>query len=187
MRSKQLSLAEISEKTQVGIDECSFVLCLIELCQREELDKIILAMHSDTLDCNSDHSLLVAAIDELDDREKIAVGLMYEKELSLQDTGLILGISEGRVYQLLKHIIEKLRKTLSSTQPTYPVGDKIIQRMIHDVKSLNNLEKRILMLHCNKKVNNKDIPAVLRISDARVKQIYQVAIRKLKSKSKVPN
>lgn len=183
MKSKQSSLAEIAEKTQVGIDECRFVLSLIELCPREELDKIKLAMNCSTVDSNQDRSLLITAIDRLDDKEKITIGLLYEKELSLQDTGQVLGISEGRLLQLLKHIIEKLREALSTTKPP-PPEDKVLQRMMRDIKCLNTLEKKILMLHHSKKVNNKDISVELGISEVRVQQIYQVAVKKLRARVK---
>ncbi len=182
LKSEPSSLVETAKKINVSLDEYSFVLSLLELCQRKELDKIKLAINSNTLDSNKDHSLLVSAIKKLGNQEKIAVGLLYEKELNLQDTGRVLELSEARVFQLLKVIIEKLQKALSHTQPVPPPGDKVMQQMMRDIKCLNTLEKRILMLHHSKKVNNRDIPTELGISGTRVRQIYQIAIKKLRAR-----
>ena len=158
-RSKQIkpessSLIEIANKTQVGLDECRFVLSLIELCHPEGLDKVMLAMNCHTLNINQDRSVLVTAIKQLDSREKITADLPYEKKLSLQDT--------------------------AQSQPSPEV--KVLQHMIRDIKCLSVLEKKVLMLHHSKKVDNKDIPIMLGISGTRVRQIYQVAIKKLRAR-----
>lgn len=188
MKSRQLSLSEIAKKARVSLNECSFVLSLIELCRREELEKIRLAINCEALDSNEDRSLLIATIEELGDREKIAVGLLYEEQLSFLDAGRVLGISEGRVYQLFNDIIEKLRIVLINAQSAkIPEAKtpkhKKMKRLMRDIKCLNALEKKILILHHSKQMSKKDIAVELDISDVRTRQVYQVAVGKLRRRS----
>ena len=55
---------------------------------------------------------LVAAIDELPDREKKVMGLYYEQELNLREIGEVLGVSESRICQLHTQAIARLRARL---------------------------------------------------------------------------
>jgi RNA polymerase sigma factor FliA len=55
---------------------------------------------------------LVAAIDDLPDREKKVMGLYYEQELNLREIGDVLGVSESRVCQLHTQAIARLRSRL---------------------------------------------------------------------------
>ncbi len=55
---------------------------------------------------------LVAAIDELPDREKKVMGLYYEQELNLREIGDVLGVSESRICQLHTQAIARLRARL---------------------------------------------------------------------------
>lgn len=55
---------------------------------------------------------LVAAIDELPDREKKVMGLYYEQDLNLREIGDVLGVSESRVCQLHTQAIARLRSRL---------------------------------------------------------------------------
>jgi len=55
---------------------------------------------------------LIAAIDELPDREKKVMGLYYEQELNLREIGDVLGVSESRVCQLHTQAIARLRSRL---------------------------------------------------------------------------
>ena len=52
------------------------------------------------------------AINKLDDREKLVLSLRYEQELSLKEIGIVLGVSESRVSQVLSVILVKLRREL---------------------------------------------------------------------------
>lgn len=58
---------------------------------------------------------LVAAIEELPDREKQVMGLYYEQDLNLREIGEVLGVSESRVCQLHTQAIARLRSRLRST------------------------------------------------------------------------
>jgi len=55
---------------------------------------------------------LKKAINKLDDREKLVLSLRYEQELSLKEIGIVLGVSESRVSQVLSVILAKLRREL---------------------------------------------------------------------------
>lgn len=55
---------------------------------------------------------LVAAIDELPEREKLMMGLYYERDLNLREIGEIMGVSESRVCQIHTQAIARLRAQL---------------------------------------------------------------------------
>jgi RNA polymerase sigma factor for flagellar operon FliA len=57
-------------------------------------------------------NLVVDAIDELPDREKLVMSLYYQDELNLKEIGEILGVSESRVSQILSSNVKKLRNIL---------------------------------------------------------------------------
>lgn len=52
---------------------------------------------------------LVKAIEDLPEREKLAMGLYYEEDLNLREIGEVLGVSESRVCQLHGQAIARLR------------------------------------------------------------------------------
>ena len=55
---------------------------------------------------------LIAAIDNLPQREKLVMGLHYEQEMNLREIGEILGVSESRVCQIHAQAIVRLRLRL---------------------------------------------------------------------------
>ena len=55
---------------------------------------------------------LVAAIEDLPDREQKVMGLYYERELNLREIGDVLGVTESRVCQLHSQAIARLRSRL---------------------------------------------------------------------------
>ncbi len=55
---------------------------------------------------------LVQAIGALPEREKVVMGLYYEKEMNLKEIGEILGVSESRVCQLHGQAVARLRSRL---------------------------------------------------------------------------
>jgi len=68
---------------------------------------------------------LVAAIENLPEREKLLLSLYYEQELNLREIGAVLDISQSRVCQLHSQAVARLRARLnlsgSQTPPAQPV------------------------------------------------------------------
>ena len=55
---------------------------------------------------------LVAAIEQLPERDRLVMSLYYEEELNLKEIGSILEVSESRVSQILSANVKKLRAIL---------------------------------------------------------------------------
>jgi RNA polymerase sigma factor FliA len=55
---------------------------------------------------------LVAAIDELPEREKLLMGLYHEQEMNLREIGAVMGVTESRVCQLHSQALARLRSKL---------------------------------------------------------------------------
>ena len=51
-------------------------------------------------------------LNEFEERDQLIVQLYYYEELSLKEIGEILQISEGRISQIHKRLMEKIRKKL---------------------------------------------------------------------------
>jgi RNA polymerase sigma factor FliA len=74
-------------------------------------------MDSDTnpLDLLQDEKFrnaLIAAIDNLPERERLLMGMHYEQELNLREIGEVMGVSESRVCQLHSQAVMRLRSML---------------------------------------------------------------------------
>lgn len=57
---------------------------------------------------------LVAAIQDLPEREKLVMSLYYEQDLHLKEIGAVLGVTESRVSQLHSQAVARLRGKLKS-------------------------------------------------------------------------
>jgi RNA polymerase sigma factor for flagellar operon FliA len=55
---------------------------------------------------------LIAAIDNLPERERLLMGLHYEQDLNLREIGEVMGVSESRVCQLHSQVVLRLRSML---------------------------------------------------------------------------
>jgi len=55
---------------------------------------------------------LIDSIDHLPEREKMLMGLYYEKELNLKEIGAIMSVSESRVCQLHSQAVARLRASM---------------------------------------------------------------------------
>jgi len=58
---------------------------------------------------------LVQAIAGLPEREKVVMGLYYEKELNFREIGETLGVSESRICQLHSQAIARLRSQIRNS------------------------------------------------------------------------
>ena len=56
---------------------------------------------------------LAGAIDALPERERLVLSLYYDDELNLKEIGLVLGVSESRVSQILSQAAMRLKKKMS--------------------------------------------------------------------------
>ncbi len=56
--------------------------------------------------------LLAEAIGELSEREQLVIGLYYDEELTLQEIGAVLGVTESRICQIHTQAIARLRAGL---------------------------------------------------------------------------
>jgi len=52
---------------------------------------------------------LVRAIDNLPEREKMLMGMIYEQEMNLREVGEVFGVSESRISQLHSQAVTRLR------------------------------------------------------------------------------
>jgi len=57
-------------------------------------------------------TLLVQAIENLPERERMVMGMHYEQDMNLREIGEVLGVSESRVCQLHTQAIARLRSRL---------------------------------------------------------------------------
>lgn len=80
------------------------------------LERHCVESHPDVLDNLMDkdmRKILIAAINNLPDREKMVISLYYEEDRNLREIGDILGVSESRVCQLHSQATARLRASLS--------------------------------------------------------------------------
>ena len=62
-------------------------------------------------------SMLVKAIDQLPEREKLMMALYYEQDLNLREIGEVMGVTESRVCQLHTQAIARLRAQVVGELP----------------------------------------------------------------------
>ena len=81
------------------------------------LDRYAVDHQADPLAVLEDQGLresLIAAIENLPEREKAVMGMYYEKDLTLKQIGEVLGVTESRVSQIHTQAIARLRVGLKS-------------------------------------------------------------------------
>lgn len=71
----------------------------------------------DSIEWQEHVRLLSQALAELPERNRLVVGLYYEAELTLQEIGEVLGVTQSRISQILRKTVELLREKLA-TQTT---------------------------------------------------------------------
>ncbi|HJL41564.1 MAG TPA: RNA polymerase sigma factor FliA [Myxococcales bacterium LLY-WYZ-16_1] len=66
----------------------------------------------DSMEWNEHVKRLSAALAELPERNRLVIGLYYEAELTLQEIGDVLGVTQSRISQILRKTVEILRERL---------------------------------------------------------------------------
>jgi RNA polymerase sigma factor for flagellar operon FliA len=87
------------------------------------LDRNAAGMANDPLETLLNRNMrdvLVKAIQDLPEREKLVMGLYYEEELNLREIGEILGVSESRVCQLHSQAVARLRARILEGKQAKP-------------------------------------------------------------------
>ncbi|HVW64171.1 MAG TPA: RNA polymerase sigma factor FliA [Nitrosospira sp.] len=75
-------------------------------CSGSEPDPLASLLNDDL------RELLIEAIGDLPEREKMLMGLYYEQELNFKEIGAVLGVSESRVCQIHNQAVARLRAKL---------------------------------------------------------------------------
>nr|BAQ18874.1 RNA polymerase sigma factor FliA [Sphingomonas sp. A1] len=91
------------------------------------LERHIVGESNDPLDLLEDHNMrtvLIQAIEDLPEREKMVMGLYYEEDLNLREIGEVLGVSESRVCQLHSQAIARLRSRITTGRDAGPGSGK---------------------------------------------------------------
>jgi RNA polymerase sigma factor for flagellar operon FliA len=57
---------------------------------------------------------LIAAIENLPEREKQLMGMYYEQDMNLREIGAVMGVTESRVCQLHSQAVARLRAKLKN-------------------------------------------------------------------------
>ena len=88
----------------------------------EFLDRHCPADNEDPFSMLSDQQFraaLVSAIEMLPEREKLLMGLYYEKELNFREIAAVMGVTESRVCQLHSQAVTRLRGKLKDWKASY--------------------------------------------------------------------
>lgn len=67
---------------------------------------------ADAMEWDEHVKLLSKALAELPERNRLVIGLYYEAELTLQEIGEVLGVTQSRISQILRKTVEMLRERL---------------------------------------------------------------------------
>ncbi|HEX5127015.1 MAG TPA: RNA polymerase sigma factor FliA [Rhodocyclaceae bacterium] len=91
------------------------------------LERHIVGESSDPMDLLEEKGMrdvLIHAIEDLPEREKMVMGLYYEEDLNLREIGEVLGVSESRVCQLHSQAIARLRSRITNGQAAQASGSR---------------------------------------------------------------
>jgi RNA polymerase sigma factor for flagellar operon FliA len=78
----------------------------------EDVAAVDTQSHTDLVNLRSQ---LVDAVPRLEDRERLAATIYFYEGLTLKEIGKALELSEGRISQILRHALAKLRKHLKGS------------------------------------------------------------------------
>lgn len=119
--------ASVAARLGVGVDEYQRIVRDASACRLMSLedlktaDGVTVELPADaTADPLADvtddamRDALVAAIDQLPERERLVMSLYYEQELNLKEIGAVLHVTESRVCQLHGQALARLRTRLAA-------------------------------------------------------------------------
>lgn len=117
--------ADVAAELEMALDEYQNLLAsargaqLVHLGDYEDsdgdedfLDRNACASGEDPVDILGDSRFrhaLVAAIENLPERERFVMGMYYEQDMNLKEIGAVLGVTESRVSQLHSQAVARLR------------------------------------------------------------------------------
>jgi len=122
--------AEVADNLDIDIDEYYALLSETSSANLVSLDELLDEWQLDAaegtaqpatddsdnpaevLDRDALLEVVAVAVERLPERERLVVGLYYQEELTLQEIGQILGVTESRVCQIHTQAITRLRATL---------------------------------------------------------------------------
>lgn len=122
--------AEIAESLEIEIDEYYALLSQASGANIVSLDELIEEWQLDTsggmdgltsadsenpaavLDREALLDCVAAAVERLPEREQLVIGLYYQDELTLQEIGNVLGVTESRICQIHTQAVARLRASL---------------------------------------------------------------------------
>ncbi|WEM43011.1 RNA polymerase sigma factor FliA [Photobacterium sp. DA100] len=113
---------ELAEVLKISLDECHR---LLYAAQAEELYSLEQLFESDSTsvdfgakDSNLQHlindDLLKHVLSQLPKREQLILDFYYQKELSLKEIAIVVGLSEARICQLHKQAIKQMNAMIKS-------------------------------------------------------------------------
>jgi len=118
---------EVAEEMGVSLDEYHKVLLDSNTCQISSFDMLVSSdenthnRFADDIPEPTEQLMdqqfqegLVKEIDALPEREKLIMSLYYESDLNLKEIGLVIGVSESRVSQLMSQAHGRLRARMQS-------------------------------------------------------------------------
>jgi len=119
---RQPTQAEIAEHLGMDLDSLQkerWEATIFETTSMETMEQLVENLADDdasrpdvAVEQSQFMEALVAAIDQLPERERLIIQLYYVEELNLKEIGKIVGVSESRVSQILSGTAKSLRKIL---------------------------------------------------------------------------
>lgn len=117
----------VARELGIGPDEYHALLQDTHGSRLFSLDELLADAHGESMQIAADDDpadqvvrermimAVAAAIEKLPERERLALSLYYDEELNLKEIGLVLGVSESRVSQILSQATKRLRARFART------------------------------------------------------------------------
>lgn len=126
---RQPSIKEVSDYLQISETECKEIIAQASFEKQESLNEPIehngesqlkielisdlsIVEQSTIVEEKERKQRLMSLIDELPERERIILSLIYYENLSMSEVGTILGLHKSRISQLHSKILKRLKKVL---------------------------------------------------------------------------